>query len=195
VALAFDADLRLRVFANTGPRLRDRFQAPMIEALLGIVSPAYDRHLEVPVHRPVRGVIDLVLAAIAFGRIVTVEAQSEIRRLEQELRWAAEKSDALPSTALWPALTASTTTPTISRVLLLRSTQATRALAREFAATLAAAYPANPSELIAALRNPAVPWPANGLLWARVEHGRAVILDGAPRGVAIGRRPEPRRPG
>jgi transcriptional regulator with XRE-family HTH domain len=188
VAAALNANVNMRVFPNTGPRVRDRFQAPMIEALLELASPSYARHPEVPVYRPVRGVIDLVLAVIALGRIVAIEAHSELRRLEQQLRWAAEKADALPSSSIWPALSPSGITPAISRILLLRSTRATHALARDFAATLAAAYPANPTDLVAALRDPVKPWPGNGLLWARVDHGRAVILEGAPRGVPrIGR--------
>jgi transcriptional regulator with XRE-family HTH domain len=184
VAAAVGADLSLRVFPNTGPPIRDRFQAPMIEALLRAISPAWDRHLEVGVHRPVRGVIDLVLAIAGLGRIVTVEAHSELRRLEQQLRWAAEKSEALPSAALWPALTRTGVVVAVpARVLLLRSTSTTRRLATEFATTLAAAYPASPGEVLAALADPTRSWPGNGLLWARVEGPQATILSGVPRGV------------
>jgi transcriptional regulator with XRE-family HTH domain len=184
VAAALGADMSLRVFPNTGPPIRDRFQAPMIEAFLRTISPAWDRHLEVRVHRPVRGVIDVVLAIAGLGRIVTVEAQSELRRLEQQLRWAAEKSEALPSAAVWPALSrAGIVVAPPARVLLLRSTWTTRRLATEFAATLAAAYPASPSEVLRALTDPTRSWPGNGLLWARVEAGHATILSSTPRSV------------
>ena len=155
VSAALGSDLGLRVFPNTGPSIRDRFQAPMIEALLGVVSPAWERHVEVGVHRPVRGVIDLVLASPPLGRIVTVEAHSDLRRLEQQVRWAAEKSDALPSSTVWSALTiGGVVAAPPSRILLLRSTTTTRVLARTFAATLAAAYPANPADVLAALGDP-----------------------------------------
>jgi transcriptional regulator with XRE-family HTH domain len=181
VAAALNANLNLRLFPNAGPRIRDRFQAPMIEALLNVVAPAYERHLEVPVYRPARGVIDLVLALV--GRIISVEAHSDLRRLEQQLRWAAEKSDALPSSAIWPALAAPGVTTAISRILVLRSTSRTRSLVRDFSATFAAAYPADPGQVLRALAQPAEPWPGSGLLWTRVEAGRATILPGPPRGV------------
>src|SRR5262245_6107522 len=195
IAAALNANLSVRIFPNTGPRIRDRFQALMIEALLRMVGPGYERHHEVPVHRPVRGTIDVVLAAAAFGRIISIEAHSDLRRIEQQLRWAAEKSDALSSSTIWPALTTSGVVAVTSRLLLLRSTATTRSLAREFAATFAAAYPADPGAVLDALADPARPLPGNGLLWARVEHGRAVILEGVPRGVPqLGRSRACRRP-
>jgi hypothetical protein len=40
----------------------------------------------VPVERPVRGVIDLVLVHRERPLVVAVEAHSEIRRLEQQIR-------------------------------------------------------------------------------------------------------------
>jgi transcriptional regulator with XRE-family HTH domain len=79
VSAALGADLGVRVFPNTGPPIRDRFQAPMVEGFLGLASPAWSRHVEVHVIRPVRGVIDLVLAA--RNRILAVEGHSELRRL------------------------------------------------------------------------------------------------------------------
>jgi transcriptional regulator with XRE-family HTH domain len=182
VSAALGADLGLKVFPNAGPRLRDRFQSRMIEALLELLPPDWERFPEVPVYRPVRGVIDLVIARRASGRIVSIEAQSDLRRLEQQLRWAAEKSDALPSAAVWPALTANDRTPAVSRILLLRSTERTRSLARDFASTLAAAYAADPVALLDGLLDPGRPWPGNGILWARVDGREASIIRGLPRG-------------
>ncbi|HET9346519.1 MAG TPA: hypothetical protein VFO05_12545 [Candidatus Limnocylindrales bacterium] len=154
----------------------------MIEALLTLLPSDWERYVEVAVTRPVRGVIDVVLARPAAGRIVSLEAHSEIRRLEQQLRWATEKSDALPSSALWPALIGnSTAPPAISRILLLRSTSATRMLAREFGSTLAAAYPADPRDLWAALLDPRLPWPGNGILWVAVNGTDTTVLRGRPR--------------
>ena len=187
VATSLDADLGLRVFPNTGPRIRDRFQAPMLESLLALVGRGWDRYPEVVVSRPVRGVIDLVLAARAVRQVVSVEIHSDLRRVEQQLRWAAEKSEALPSSAIWPTIAPSDPVTPSSRLLVLRSTARTRSLVRQFASTFDAAYPANPVDVLAALENPAMPWPGNGLLWARVEGGVATILRGAPRGVPRGR--------
>jgi hypothetical protein len=76
----------------------------------------------------------------------------------------------------------------ISRVLLLRSTGATRAIARDFAETLRAAYPADPAAIHAALLDPRRRWPGNGILWVNVDGANASILSGSPRGlVALGR--------
>ena len=184
VSAVLGADLRVRVYPNTGPpHLRDRHQIRMIEAFLALLPASWVRHLEVPVYRPVRGVIDAVIAHPSSGRIVSVEAQSDLRRFEQQLRWAAEKADALPSAAIWPALAPDDRVPTLSRILLLRSTRDTRELARSHAATFSAAYPADPRALLDSLVLPDVPWPGNGLLWVRVEGQAVSIIKGTPRGV------------
>jgi transcriptional regulator with XRE-family HTH domain len=182
VAAALGADVSLKVYPNSGSPLRDRFQARMIDAFLTLLPADWVRHLEVPVYRPVRGVIDLVIARPVSGRVVSIEAHSDLRRMEQQLRWAAEKSDALPSAAVWPMLTAGDRRVATSRILLLRSTPRTRILAREFAATLAAAYPADPADVLDALRDPSRSWPGNGIVWVRVDGPRASILRGTPRG-------------
>lgn len=67
----------------------------MIEALLGILDPRWHAALEVAVHRPVRGLIDAVLTDVQSCDVVACEAQSELRRLEQQLGWSQEKSTAL----------------------------------------------------------------------------------------------------
>lgn len=184
VAAALGADVSVRLFPSTGPRIRDRFQARMIEALLREASPAWQRFVEVPVQKPVRGFIDLVLFHAPAGRIVTIEAHSDLRRLEQQLRWAVEKSEALPSSSVWPILQRqSSSVLAVSRVMLLRSTARTRDLARTFAATMRAAYPADAIDIRRALTDPAARWPGDGILWARVEGTQTTILNGVPRGV------------
>jgi len=49
------ADLGVRYFAGAGPRIRDRFQAPIVEALLRVLHESWVAQPEVPVVRPVRG--------------------------------------------------------------------------------------------------------------------------------------------
>ena len=184
IAAALGADVGLRVFPLSGPVLRDRFQARMIEMLLQFLPTDWRRHPEVPVSRPVRGVVDLIAVRPGTSDVVSVEAQSEIRRLEQQLRWAAEKTDALPSATIWSeVLRTCIGRPRISRILVLRSTVATRSLARTFAATLSAAYPAAPGDLHAAMLDPTIPWPGNGILWMKVDGSTTSVLRGAPRGV------------
>ena len=95
IAIVLGADLGLRFFAATGPRIRDRFQARMIEALLGIVGASWRPFLEVAVTHPARGFIDLVLADSSHQRLVATEAHSDLRRVEQQVRWALAKADAV----------------------------------------------------------------------------------------------------
>ncbi|MFL5725234.1 MAG: helix-turn-helix domain-containing protein [Chloroflexota bacterium] len=184
IAAALGADVSTRLFSNAGPVIRDRFQARMVEAFLRSLPRHWSRSVEVAVQRPVRGVIDLVISDRRACRIVSIEAQSELRRLEQQIRWSQAKTDALPSSAIWPFLEASfVERPQVSRILLLRSTTATREVARTFTSTLAAAFPADPIELRRALADPTVQWPGSGVIWVRVEGREATILGGWPRGV------------
>jgi transcriptional regulator with XRE-family HTH domain len=183
IGVALGADLNIRYFAGAGARVHDRFQAPMIEALLRVLHPRWVPTPEVPVLKPARGVIDLVLDDRASPTTIASESQSEVRRLEQHLRWSAEKADGL---ALRLA-DEGRTDREVSRLLLLRSTDATREIARRFEATLAAAYPAKAVDVFAALTTPTAPWPGPGILWVRLEDGVGTVLAHPPRGVALGR--------
>jgi transcriptional regulator with XRE-family HTH domain len=187
VAAALGARLDVRVVPQSGSPLRDHLQAAMVEALILDLSPVWGRHLEVPVERPVRGVIDLVLVHRERSVVVAVEAHSEIRRLEQQIRWANEKARALSNSELVSTIFEQGATPVVESVLLLRSTRSTRELAREFEATLGAAYPARVGDLLASLAGRAAAWAGPGILWASVDgrHGR--ILPSPPRGVRLGR--------
>jgi transcriptional regulator with XRE-family HTH domain len=176
ISTALGADLSLRFYAGAGPRIRDRFQAPMIEALLRTLDPRWTARLEVPIPRPARGIVDLVLTDRADSSTVIGEAQSEFRHIEQQLRWFAEKADAMTSAAGRPP----------SRLLIVRSTEATRETARRHSAILSTAYPARTGDVVAALTGTA-PWPGNGIVWMRLERGTAELLAHPPRGVAIGR--------
>ncbi len=156
----------------------------MVEGLLRVLRRRWVGTPEVPVLRPARGVIDLVIADPAEPVVIGAEFQSELRRLEQHIRWHREKEISLPSADLWARLDPATLT---SRLLVLRSTAATRELARTYEATLSAAYPARTSDVIAALTGPDRPWPGPAIAWMRVEVSRAELLDGPPRGVSLGR--------
>jgi transcriptional regulator with XRE-family HTH domain len=179
VALAdcLGSEVGIRLFPIARPRLRDRFQAPMVEALLRELGPAWRSRPEVPVPAA-RGVIDVVLTRALDQLTIACECQSEMRRLEQVLRRAHAKAEALRESGAQPG--------TLSTVLLLRSTVDTRALARSFASTLAAAYPARVVDALAALRGSSA-WPGPAIIWARVDGGTATILDGPPRGLSVGR--------
>lgn len=186
IATVLGADLSIKAFPNTGPRIRDRFQAPMVETLIRALNNRWIVDPEVVVVHPARGVIDLVLTERTRPLLVASEIQSEIRRLEQQIRWQREKELSLPSADLWRFATADGGAAT-SRLLVLRSTVATREVANRYAATLGAAYPARTRDVVAALVTPDAPWPGPGIAWMRVEGGVVTLLDGPPRGVALGR--------
>lgn len=183
LAVALGGSLSIKFFPGTGPAVRDARQASIVEALLRIAHPAWDPAVEVGVSRPVRGFVDVVLRHRHLPLVVATEVETRLDRLEQELRWAADKAAALPSSEMWTHLEGD---PAISRLLVLRSTSATRDLAREFEATLAAAYPATARDVFAAVVDGA-PWPGPGILWANVEASATNILPVPPRGVRLGR--------
>ena len=176
VSAALGLDLSVRLYPNTGPLVRDHLQAAMIESLSRIIHERWRPTPEVAVQRPVRAFIDLVLETNA-PPLVATEVQSELRRLEQQIRWSKAKADALAEARGQPT----------SSLLLLRSTRRTRAVVAEFAATLRAAYPASVADTYASLIANGVPWPGAALMWCRVEQGQATILDRPPRVIDVGR--------
>lgn len=136
IGTCLGCDIGVRLFPTAGPRIHDRFQAPIVEALIRRLGPSWRARPEVPVPAA-RGVVDLVLARAADGLTIACECHSELRRLEVVLRRAAEKADAPGAQLDVP--------DTVSTLLILRSTTATRAIATAYEATLAAAYPAAPT--------------------------------------------------
>lgn len=164
VAVALGADLSIRLYPNTGPAIRDRHQAGILAALLGQLHPRWIRFAEVAVRRPSRGWIDVALLDERAGVLVAVEIQSELRRLEQLIRWSDEKAVSLPSWEGWGRLASGS--PTISKLLVIRETRTTRAVARENRRQLAVAYPADPRDALESICATAA-WPGAAVLWAR----------------------------
>jgi transcriptional regulator with XRE-family HTH domain len=183
ISIALGADLSIRFYAGVGPRLHDRFQAPMIEALLRSLDPRWSARLEVPVGRPSRGVVDLQLDDGTTATTVIGESQSEFRRLEQQIRWFTEKADRVAERLNQDGIQERD----VSRLLILRSTESTRDVARHYETTLATAYPARTADVVRALTTPSAPWPGAGIVWMRVEGGAAELLAGPPRGISLGR--------
>jgi len=174
LATALGADLGTRIYPNTGPAIRDRHQAPMVELLLRDCHPRWGRFTEVSVHRPSRGWIDAVLHERRERVAIATELQSELRRLEQLIRWQGAKADSLPSWDGWAHLGDE---PAISRLLLVRRTRATRAVAAEFERQLRVAYPAHPDDALAALTG-TVPWPGPALIWVALDAPGARFVQG-----------------
>jgi transcriptional regulator with XRE-family HTH domain len=174
LALALGSDLTARVYPNTGPAIRDRHQARIVEALVAQLHPRWQPALEAGVRKPARGWIDVVMFEARERIAIATEVQSDLRRLEQLLRWAQLKVEALPSWERWPSL--GDPAPMTSRLLVVRSTQATRSVAREFASLLATEYPAHPADALASLFGDAR-WPGPALVWARIEPSRVRFLE------------------
>lgn len=183
IADALGADLSIRLYPNTGPLVRDHIQARIVEELLRIAHPRWRRFSEVPVYRPARGRVDVVLQDPVAAIVVATEIHSQVHRLEQQLGWARLKTDSLPSADFWRSLEAE---PIVGQLLVLRSTRATRELARQFESTLRAVYSARSADVSAAVAGER-PWPGNGLLWADVTGDGVRVLDRPPRGVMLGR--------
>ena len=113
------ADLSIRVYPTTGPTVRDGIQARIGEELLRMVAPTWRPSIEVPVYRPARGFIDIVFDEPTLSVTIATEMQSRMDRLEQQVRWAQDKAQSLPSSDLWRFVD---NERSISRMLVLRST-------------------------------------------------------------------------
>lgn len=178
IGACLGADLGVRYFPGSGPRLRDRFQAPIIEALIRMLHPRWIRMPELAVPKA-RGFVDLALGLRGADLGVECEAHSDVRIMDEILRRQTEKALALAELGVIGA--------TVSRLLVLRSTKHNRDLARLYEATLTASFPGRVGDALAALGGAEAPWPGPTLLWARLEAGRAVILNKPPRGIRVGR--------
>jgi transcriptional regulator with XRE-family HTH domain len=174
LASALGADLSTRVYPNTGPAIRDRHQARMLELVLGGLHPRWAPFTEVAVRRPSRGWIDLGLHDAVARVFVAGELESGLIRIEQLIRWSAEKAASLPSWEGWVRLGEE---PSTSRLLVVRRTRATRAIALEFGRQLRVAYPAHPDDALAALAGTA-PWPGPALVWAVLDGSRSRLVTG-----------------
>lgn len=182
LSIALGAELSIRIYPGIGPVLTDRHQARMEEAFLRELHPVWRPHLEVGVTRPVRGVIDSVLERTDVPLLVLTEFESSLPRLEQQIRWAGEKANAIWSSEL----IGEGPRPAVSRLLVLRSTAATRAIATRFETMLRTAYPCRTREAIDALMHGSA-WPGDSMIWVRIDGDHVRILDRPPTGVAVGR--------
>jgi transcriptional regulator with XRE-family HTH domain len=187
LATVLGCEVSVKLFP-AGVPLRDRFQAPILETFLALPHATWRRSVEVPVAGTVAGVIDCVLVHPRWPLLLAVEVHSEIRRAEAVLRRASDKAEALRRSPLGarvaPRAAAGIET---SRVLVLRSTVANRAVVRDLAQTFAAAYPARTADALAALRDPATPWPGPAIIWVHLHGSRATVMDRPPRTVLLGR--------
>lgn len=162
LARGLGADLPFRLYPTTGPAIRDHIQAAIAEMMLGRTHARWVRYAEIAVHRPSRGWIDLGFHDPPAATFVATEIQSELRRLEQLVRWAEAKAAALPSWDGWPRLGAE---PNVSRLLVVRETRGNRSVAEEHRLLLRASYPADGRDALDSLSGRG-PWPGAAILWA-----------------------------
>ena len=168
IAIALGADLSLRLYPNTGPAIRDRHQASIAEAVLAAAHPRWRRFVELAVRRPSRGWIDLAIHDPHKEVFVAAEIQSDLRRLEQLIRWSAAKAESLPSWVGWAQLGP----VTISQLLVVRDTRATRRAVDDYRRQLGTAYPADGRDALEALSGTAA-WPGAAMLWATPDQARS----------------------
>ncbi|TAJ99645.1 MAG: helix-turn-helix domain-containing protein [Chloroflexota bacterium] len=173
VADVLGADVSVRLFPSRPPRIRDRFQAPIVESLIRLLGREWRAEPEVSVREPSRGVVDLVISSRSGRPAIAVEVHSELRSVEAILRRAAEKAEGVRALGRFG--------PEISKLLVIRSTVRTREIARQFSATLAAAYPVSATAAYRALAGHEAGWPGPAILWSDVSGASARILDRAPR--------------
>jgi transcriptional regulator with XRE-family HTH domain len=174
LASTLGADLSVKLYANTGPHIHARWQAPMLETVLRVRDPRWDPYLEALVTRPVQGWIDLALHERRERVLVATELQSEMRRAEQLIRWQASKAAALPS---WEGFHHLGEVPRISQLMIVRRTRATLAVVAQYGHQLRAAFPAHPDDAVAALTGPS-PWPGSALAWMVVDGKGARLVPG-----------------
>ena len=187
LSAALGSDLSVRVFPNTGPAIRDRHQARISEAIISMIGRRWTAVPEVGVRQPVRGWIDLVLVDHTNAVIVAVEVQSMLNRLEQLVRWAGAKAEALPSAHGWPFDMQAGSAPTVTKLLVVRSTASTRAIVTTFESTMSAAYPGDRVQALEGRSS----WPGSSFLWAVDRRDGGVDLRAEVRATA--RRPVVRR--
>ena len=174
ISAALGGELAVRYYPGAGPRVRDHLQAAMVDALISVCHTRWTASLEVWVTTPIKGVIDLLLSD--GGTRVVCEAHSQLRRIEQQVRWLGAKATAVEVPG----------SPPPSSLLVLRDCTSTRQVAIEYAALLASAFPARHADAVAALVGES-PWPGPAIVWMRVVRGRAALRASPPRGVSVGR--------
>lgn len=184
VATVLGTDASIRLFETTGPRLQDHVQVRLLTALLARLHPRWGRRLEVPVYRPSRGVIDLVLVERDGRQVVSGEAHSVLESAERQIRWAALKTDALPSADGYPW---GARAPSVRRLLVLRSTSEMRATVNAASAVFGAAYPGATRQATRSLTGPTGTLDADSIVWVDGSGVAGRLLDGPPRDVSVGR--------
>jgi transcriptional regulator with XRE-family HTH domain len=147
------ADFRMQLYHERGAMIYDAAHARIVERLVGMVGVGWRIELERSL--PIRRSIDACL----FSRrcIVLNEVETRVRRLEEIQRELHAKRDAVVEQF-------GSDRP-VHVVLVIPPTHRHRAIVRDHAAQLAAAFPARSPAIRSALADAAQPFPGDGILW------------------------------
>ena len=162
---------------SSGPRVKDHLQVRMLEALLRELITRWEPRLEVPVYRPVHGVIDIVLASGDGGDLVAGEgAQRALgRRRADPLGTPEDRRPAVGDG--WPWGVGASRRASDSCCSVTRGQCAV--LVAHAAAVFDAAYPASSAAAFEALVGDR-PWPGDAVVWVRLDGSATHLLHAAP---------------
>ncbi len=149
------ATLKLVIYADGDPLIRDAAHARLVEALLALRDRRWQATVEAPVPGPGRRSTDIRLERGAD--LVLCEVESRVRRLEEIVREVHDKRETVR-----PTVRPGTR---VHVVLVLPPTRHHRSLVRAHPETIRAAFPTRSADLRAALEAPNGAWPGDGLLW------------------------------
>ena len=182
------ADLSVRLYPTTGPRIHDRIQAPIVEALFKRPSPALAatrRGWRDPTGTRVRRCRARVAAGRPRrrdrGRVIDPAPRAAAPMGPGQGGLAAVVGGVGPDGAGRRASTCYLT-PADRQIDTIDPGH--RAGVRGNARVR---VPVRTADVHAALTTADAPWPGPGIVWADVEGGRARILERPPRGVGVGR--------
>lgn len=147
--------LRLPLYPDGTPRLRDQGHAAIIEYLLGIRHPRWQADLEARVPGPGHRSSDFRLRC--ERDIVLGEVEMAIRRWEEILRELHDKAQAVAESV--------GSEFRVHSLLVVPPTRQNRELLRGLGQSVATAFPADEAAILRALTGDREPWPGNGLLW------------------------------
>jgi transcriptional regulator with XRE-family HTH domain len=175
LAAALGADYTARLYPNTGPAIHDRHHVRMADAVIGAAHERWTITPEVAVRRPARGWIDLALHDPRVRLVIATELESDLRRIEQLIRWSTEKAASIDSSTMAREWLRDGVGPDVSRLLVARWTRTNRDVAAAARRLLREAYPADPRDALEAITGTAT-WPGAALVWARIDRGRSELV-------------------
>ena len=151
---ALGADFRMAVFPAGAPLIHDAAHARIVESVLRLCHPSWQRTVEAPVPGPGRRSTDIRLDR--GNDTVLMEVETHVRALEAIIREGSDKRTAVEGVHGGRR---------IHVVLVLPRTRHHRALVSAHPSIVAAAFPNGAGDLEMALASATVDWPGDGILW------------------------------